>query len=213
MCGFLSAATCAAFLEQQTAAAASPARLKRPGVVERIADVRPVYGRDCPINRLDLLGFTWLVGSGEAQSGYDALMSSPLRHRAVTPGLVLIVLAACLAAACATKRFDRLMRDWEGRPLSQLLTTWGPPASLYSDGKGGHVLAYVPAADSRTAEQRRAVKSGPLLADDILHGLGAQPVYEPRVSAMWRVYRLFFVDSRGQIYESQWKGDWVCCGM
>jgi hypothetical protein len=55
--------------------------------------------------------------------------------------------------------------------------------------------------------------SGPPLANEILHAVGAQPVYEPRVSAAWPVYRLFFVDSSGQIYESQWKGDWVCCGM
>jgi hypothetical protein len=139
-------------------------------------------------------------------------VSSLLPHRALTlRSLVLVVLTASLPSACATKRFDRLMRDWEGRPLSQLLTTWGPPRTVYSDGKGGHVIAYVPNAESQTTEQRRM--TGPLLADEILHTPGAEPVYEPGVSARWSVYRLFFVDSRGQIYASQWKGEWVCCGM
>lgn len=108
------------------------------------------------------------------------------------------------------------MRDWEGRPLSQLLTTWGPPRSVYSDGKGGHVIVYLPAAESGTsapASPRRTPATGPQLADDILNGLGARPVYAPRTSAAWPVFRLFFVDQSGQIYTSQWKGQWVCCGM
>jgi hypothetical protein len=141
-------------------------------------------------------------------------VSWPLLHRALTlRSVVLIVLTAWLASACAAKRFDRLMRDWEGRPLSQLLTTWGPPRTVYSDGKGGHVVAYVPTANSQTTEQRRAAASGPQLASDILHGPETLPVYAPQASAAWPVFRLFFVDSRGQIYESQWKGEWVCCGM
>jgi len=84
---------------------------------------------------------------------------------------------------------------------------------VYSDGKGGHVIAYVPSTSAKTTDQQRAAMGGPLLANEILHALGAQPVYEPRVSAAWPVYRLFFIDSGGQIYESQWKGEWKCCGM
>lgn len=108
------------------------------------------------------------------------------------------------------------MRDWEGRPLSQLLTTWGPPRSVYSDGKGGHVIVYLPAAESGAsapASQRRRSSAGPPLADEILNGLGARPVYAPQVSAAWPVYRLFFVDQDGRISASRWKGEWVCCGM
>lgn len=148
-------------------------------------------------------------------------MSSPLWHRALGHGRVVSLvltacLAACLASACAARQFDRLMQDWEGRPLSQLLTTWGPPRSVYSDGSGGHVIVYLPAAESGAsapASQRRTSGTGPQLADEILNGLGARPVYAPKVSAAWPVYRLFFVDQDGQIYASRWKGEWVCCGM
>jgi hypothetical protein len=94
-----------------------------------------------------------------------------------------------------------------------LLTTWGPPKTVYSDGKGGHVVAYLPSAGSQTAEQQRAATSGPYLASEILHPPETQPVYAPPISAAWPVYRLFFIDSRGRIYQSQWKGEWVCCGM
>lgn len=104
------------------------------------------------------------------------------------------------------------MRDWEGRPLSQLLTTWGAPLAVFSDGNGGHVVAYVPTADAQTTGEGR-VTSGPHLANDILEAPGTRPVYAPRVSAGWPVYRLFFVDSLGRIYEARWKGEWVCCDM
>jgi hypothetical protein len=127
--------------------------------------------------------------------------------------VALIVVVAGLTSACAAKRFDRLMRTWEGRSLTQLLTTWGPPRTVYADGTGGHVVAYVPAAGSRTTEPRGVATSGPHLANDILHPPEAQPVYAPQVSATWPIYRLFFVNAQGRIYQSQWKGDWVCCGM
>lgn len=132
---------------------------------------------------------------------------------AVAWRVVVLLVMVGVASACAARQFDRLMRDWEGRPLSQLLTTWGPPRSVYSDGKGGHVVVYVPAGESVPTVPRRAPTSGPQLADEILNGLGARPVYAPRVSAAWPVYRVFFVDSKGRIAATQWKGEWACCGM
>ncbi|MBM3770915.1 MAG: hypothetical protein FJW27_06440 [Acidimicrobiia bacterium] len=136
--------------------------------------------------------------------------------RALPPGFVLILLAVGLFAGCAARQFDRLMRDWEGRPLAQLLTTWGPPRSVYADGKGGHVIVYLPAGEAGTsapASPRPTPTTGPQLAAEILNGLGARPVYAAGVGAAWPVYRLFFVDQDGQIYASHWKGEWVCCGM
>jgi hypothetical protein len=116
---------------------------------------------------------------------------------ALPPRLVVVsVLAVGLSIACAARRFDRLMQNWEGRPLSQLLTTWGPPRSVYSDGNGGHVIVYVPASDAAPAAQRHASTTAP-----------------PQASASWQVYRLFFVDLEGRISGVRWKGEWVCCGM
>jgi hypothetical protein len=133
---------------------------------------------------------------------------------ALPPRLVVVsVLAVGLSIACAARRFDRLMQNWEGRPLSQLLTTWGPPRSVYSDGNGGHVIVYVPASDAAPAAQRHASTTAPQLADEILNGLGARPVFAPQASASWQVYRLFFVDLEGRISGVRWKGEWVCCGM
>ncbi|MGE3508218.1 MAG: hypothetical protein AB7N65_04985 [Vicinamibacterales bacterium] len=127
--------------------------------------------------------------------------------------LLLLLLTGVLVAGCAARRFDRLMKDWEGRPLSQLLSTWGPPTTVYSDGTGGHVIVYVPAAATGATAGQPPSRTGPQLADEILHGLGARPVYAPRMSTTWPVYRLFTVDERGQVSGSRWKGDWVCCGM
>lgn len=146
------------------------------------------------------------VAFGEGGSG------TPITRRACR-AVVAIALASALMSGCAAREFNRLMRDWERRPLSQLLTTWGPPTSVYGDGMDGYVIAYVPNAVSRPSTVPRVNVSGSQLAYEILHEPGTFQVYTERESMKWPVYRLFFVDSAGAIYASRWKGKWVCCGI
>lgn len=124
----------------------------------------------------------------------------------------MVLLACWLSSACAPK-FGRLMRDWEQRPLSQLLITWGAPRAVYGDGRGGFVIAYVPDGTAQPPRDLRPAMSGSQLAHQLLNEPGTWDVYTPRVSARWPVYRLFFVNAAGTIYQSLWKGDWECCGF
>ena len=116
--------------------------------------------------------------------------------------LVAVVVSGAVASSgCAARRFHSLMQSWQGHTVDDLFRTWGRPAYLYSDGEGGRVAVYVPAASAGTS--RAAVTSEPRQE--------ALRVYDPRMIDGWPVFRIFFADGTGRIVRSQWRGRWECC--
>jgi hypothetical protein len=109
---------------------------------------------------------------------------------------------ALASSGCAARRFDTLMQSWRGHTLDDLIRTWGRPVYLYSDGEGGQIAVYVPAASAGTSRAAAA-------------NLGRPPealrVYDPRQTEGWPIYRIFFVNSTGHIVGSRWRGRWECC--
>lgn len=118
------------------------------------------------------------------------------------------------ASSCAARAVDRLMHDWHGHDLRELVTTWGPPRYAYSDGTGGHVVLYVPESEQATAANLPVLARGAELAGLLVRNAlpNAEPVFPPRITTNWRVFRVFFIDADGTIRRSQWKGQWRCCG-
>jgi hypothetical protein len=94
------------------------------------------------------------------------------------------------------------MQSWQGHTVDDLFRTWGRPVYLYSDGGSGRIAVYVPRASAGTA--------GPAVTN-----AAGQPealrVYDPRMTDVWPIFRIFFVDSAGRITRSQWRGRWECC--
>ena len=92
------------------------------------------------------------------------------------------------------------MQSWQDHTIDDLFRTWGRPAFLYSDGNGGRIAVYVPAASL-----------GNKAATSDLRPLEPLRVYEPRMTDAWPIYRIFFVNSMGRIVRSEWRGQWECC--
>ena len=142
------------------------------------------------------------------------LCGSAVHKTATWRGVAAVIVLMTIVPACAGRRFDRLMQNWRGHRLPELLATWGPPRFAYSNGQGGYVLLYVPASEDLSGSPQPILASGAELADRLVHGVvpDSQPVYAASINAAWRIFRLFVVDADGKIDRSQWKGAWACCG-
>src|SRR5262245_15626288 len=129
-------------------------------------------------------------------------------------GAAAALLLAALVGACAPRHVDRLMQDWHGHRLQELLSTWGPPRYAYADGAGGHVLLYVPDAETTSATGQQDLRSGARFADQLVRRapVESEPPYPPGITSQWHVFRAFFLDANQKIYRLQWKGKWNCCG-
>jgi hypothetical protein len=127
------------------------------------------------------------------------------RRSRITFLLLVLALGASVVSApgCAARRFDELMRSWQGRTLDDLFRTWGPPNYLYSDGAGGQIAVYVPAPAPGTT------RSG--AASARLRAATALRVYEPGMTDAWPIFRIFFADGTARIVRTQWRGRWECC--
>jgi hypothetical protein len=123
--------------------------------------------------------------------------------------LILAVMAfaasgAIASSGCAARRFDALMQSWQGHTIDDLFRTWGRPAYLYSDGSGGQVAVYVPAATTpATSIPGAAVRNE--------RQPQALRVYDPRMIDSLPIFRMFFIDNTGRIVRSRWRGRWECC--
>jgi hypothetical protein len=117
----------------------------------------------------------------------------------------LAALAVLLAPSpgCAARRFDALMRSWQGHPVDELFRTWGAPNFLFPDGQGGQVAVYVPNPIRETARAREQRER--------LRAATRTRVYEAAMKEAWPIHRLFFVDASGRIVRTEWKGEWECC--
>ena len=124
--------------------------------------------------------------------------------------LILAVIAfgapvALASSGCAARRFDALMQSWQGHTINDLFRTWGRPAYLYSDGSGGQVAVYVPAATTpATSTPGTAARNEPRQQQPLR-------VYDPRMIDSLPIFRIFFIDNTGRIVRSRWRGRWECC--
>ena len=98
------------------------------------------------------------------------------------PILFLVALVACAS-------IDATMQSWVQHSSDDLLQSWGPPSSVFSDQHGGEVWTY---AYSRQT---------------------AGTIYENRNGGIYytapRQYtsvRQFYIDSSGIIYAYRWQG-------
>jgi hypothetical protein len=121
-------------------------------------------------------------------------------------------LVAVSASGCASRKFDALMRDWQGHRLGELLVTWGQPQYSFSDGRGGQVVVYTPVPAPAPATSRRAGGDGSEPSTGLQSyrngAATSQTVYNPSMTARWPIFRLFFVDPGGRIVRSAWRGRW-----
>ena len=133
----------------------------------------------------------YALGMGRASAG-------------ITAGIIVLLLVA-VSAGCAERRFNALMQAWRGHRLAELLSAWGPPRYMYSDGQGGRVLLYIP--DSSTAGSRVSPPS----SNDEDQADTPRVDYTPQMTSGVPIFRLFFVDARDSIYRAEWRGEWECC--
>jgi len=128
-----------------------------------------------------------------------------MRVRLIRAVIVFVAAGALASSGCAARRFDALMQSWQGHTIDDLFRTWGRPAYLYSDGSGGQVAVYVPAAATpATSASRTAARSEPRQPQTVR-------VYDPRMIDSLPIFRIFFVDNTGRIVRSRWRGRWECC--
>ena len=123
-----------------------------------------------------------------------------VRRRCIAGMLLTMMLASI---GCAGRRFDALMRSWEGQTLADLFRTWGQPDFFYTDGQGGRVAVYVPASSarpSRSSAEAERVRSA-----------SSVQIYRADMKNSWPTFRIFFVDAGGRIARSEWRGKWECC--
>ena len=123
------------------------------------------------------------------------------RVRIVVALLTVVTLAS---SACAGRRFDALMKSWEGQTFDDLLRTWGQPDFLYADGQNGRVAVYVPASGTRPARSSAEAER--------VRSASSTRIYQPGMKDSWPTFRIFFVSPAGRIARSEWRGRWECCG-
>jgi hypothetical protein len=122
--------------------------------------------------------------------------------------LIAVIASSVLASSgCAARRFDALMQSWKGHTVDDLFRTWGRPVYLYSDGNGGQIAVYIPAASAGTAT--KATTGIPVTKDQRFPS--PLRVYDARMTDAWPIYRIFFIDTTGRIVRCEWRGQWECC--
>ena len=134
------------------------------------------------------------------EPGHPASTTRSRRTAAKRNGAGAVVLVSLLSPGCAG-RFDRLMHSWDGRSLAELITTWGPPQQMFSDGDGGQVIVYAPSGGASGTE-------GPAAGIQTYGSTTTQPVYHASMASRWPVHRIFFVNASNRIVRWTWRGRW-----
>lgn len=117
-------------------------------------------------------------------------------------GLALL-LALSLFTGCASK-INETLNSWIGRSSRELITAWGPPSEVFSDGQGGEVFVYY--------ENRSWIQPGTSTTYANANAYGntaygtAMTVYTPTVVRSYTAYRAFFINNEGTIYSYSWRG-------
>jgi hypothetical protein len=129
----------------------------------------------------------------------------PLASTSSLSARLALTLLAAAAAGCASREFGRLMQSWDGKPLEELLVTWGNPTYTFSDGKGGQVIVYLPPEKPDTPRDAAREKAFESFQSETAT---SRPVYNSTVSKGWPIYRIFFVNEGEKIDRSEWRGRW-----
>jgi len=113
---------------------------------------------------------------------------------------VIIVLLCAIIAGCAAGNVEKNMKSWLGHTRMELLSVWGPPTQIMSDGNEGEVFIYDKSTTYTTP--------GQLWGQSQKKPYGkttGYAVYVPGQTIRFQSYRMFFIDSSGRIYYVSWK--------
>ena len=123
--------------------------------------------------------------------------------KTITVLLLCLSLSSCLARYYGP-RISANMEEFCNRPVSEMLASWGPPSLIMDDGSGGRVYIYVKSRGSYTpAKTETTIK---YIYTHYGGGATSNTTYTPEVVARYDAYRMFFVTSKGYIYNWSWKG-------
>jgi hypothetical protein len=120
----------------------------------------------------------------------DLLTEVVMKKRLVT----WILISLILSVGCMFRSPSKTMQSWIGSHQSQLILSWGPPTRSTSDGADGTILIY---EYDRNLGQRpgRAVRN-----------YDGSISYTAPVANGYVATRMFWVNSKGFIYNWRWKG-------
>ncbi len=109
---------------------------------------------------------------------------------------LLLVIAAF--AGCAS--IDKTMESWMGHHQSDLIARWGPPKRVLNDGQGGMIFMFptrscAPAGTAKTTVTGSAYGS----AYTTYGSATGHKIYNPQPNASYKAYRMFWIDSNGEI--------------
>jgi hypothetical protein len=136
--------------------------------------------------------------------------SFPMKLTKVTGRVPLGLLTFGLSEAYYS--IERKMKSWLSYHVNDLIASWGPPQQVLDDGMGGQFIIYTehrtyfsPGYSTTTASgQAYGWVSGNNL---YINSYGqSQTTYYPPQLYQWSVYRMFRVNSYGQIIAYSWKG-------
>ena len=122
--------------------------------------------------------------------------------------VIWLVLAALLAAGCATReKYDTLVRGWVGHPSDALVRSWGPPSSTYKLRNGNTLMLYeTNKVEAYTAPTQIYQAPGTVVGNTVYPGPvtvtgGQTTTYEKRCRTQ------FEVDSAGKIVGYGFEGN------
>jgi hypothetical protein len=117
----------------------------------------------------------------------------------------VLVLILC-AASCAMVTSD--MKKWMGQDVNRLISSWGPPTQIMSDGRGGRVFVYAkdrgwiyPAVSTTQTNV-----NGGIYGNQIAGQVNSMTVYYPGMVMSYTAYRMFWIDANGRVTGWSWKG-------
>ena len=117
--------------------------------------------------------------------------------------LSLLPVLGCVSA------INKTMASWEGHDFSELLATWGPPQQLFDDGAGGRILVYTFTRSYTVPGSAVTQTSGyatPAYGSGYNIWATSVTTFNPAQTYGWTAYRMFWVNTSGNIYRWAWRG-------
>jgi hypothetical protein len=109
-----------------------------------------------------------------------------------------------LTGCMTTTKMNQIMSSWEGHHVSDLIASWGPPAQVIDDGKGGKIYCYQYSSaiymPGTTTTHGNAYTYGNQMT------FNASTYTSPGYTIPVNKNRMFWTNENGIIYRWSWKG-------
>ena len=119
-----------------------------------------------------------------------------------------LMLLALVCTGCLGQIVTDSMKKWDGKWGMELISKWGPPTRIMSDGSGGQVWIYnrdrswlYPGYSQTTTNVY-----GGVYGNTVSGTATSTTVYTPSAVVGYTAYRMFWVHPDGRIYNWAWKG-------